>query len=278
MRYKLSPVTGRMLRRRTDLINLGQWRSAHGVVVSDLANLAWVMADCLAFGRHGADYETFTKLARSMRVFIPEDVAMDAIRLVANCMEAKGQNYEPFNNGTAGRMLDLNVIELQEARISTMSAVDEFEEQTKARRRENRAALARERKRLRRQAAGAKPREVYEAESASAARPWETFGISRRQWERRGKPTMSQVPAHDTTEMSQVRPHDTNGMSQVRPHNVASPAARHNGDVASMGARHSSYREEPALATWEDEAAPESPLPALLRRSRLQHQPAWHAP
>jgi hypothetical protein len=37
----------------------------------------------------------------------------------------------------------------------------------------------------------AKPRTQYEGESASRTKPWETFGWSRRTWERRGKPDAS---------------------------------------------------------------------------------------
>ena len=282
MRHKLSPIAGRMLRRRGDLIRLAKWRSAHGVV-SNLGNLAWVMADCLAFGRHAVDHESFSDLARRMCVNIPEDTVMEKIHLVSDCMEAKGPNYEPFNSGTAGRMLDLNVIELQEAKVTTMSAVDEFEEQTRARRRENRAATARERDRRRRQAAGARPRAAYEAESASKTKPWEQHGISRAKWYRRqkqgeiGPPAARQVRPHDTTEVRQVPAHDTTKMRQVPAQGETGPRARHNGGETSIPASHSSYREACALVSREDEAAPEFPFFLPFFETYHHHQPAWHA-
>lgn len=46
----------------------------------------------------------------------------------------------------------------------------------------------RSRKEEQRRAAGACPRTDYLANSFSQAGPWEAFGISRRTWERRGKP------------------------------------------------------------------------------------------
>jgi hypothetical protein len=39
-----------------------------------------------------------------------------------------------------------------------------------------------------RRSSGAKPRELYEATSATKMRPWEAFGVCRRTWERWGKP------------------------------------------------------------------------------------------
>jgi hypothetical protein len=59
---RLSSMHGRMLRRRGELIRLAGLRRDW----PDLAKLAWVMADCLAFGRLGVDYETFQAFARKM--------------------------------------------------------------------------------------------------------------------------------------------------------------------------------------------------------------------
>ena len=82
------------------------------------------------------------------------------------------------------RMLDVTAEERWLCKIQTIAAVDETEAQAEARRREDRRAWDRERDRRRRAAAGATPRH----QSLSATRPWEAFGISRRTWERRGKP------------------------------------------------------------------------------------------
>lgn len=69
-------------------------------------------------------------------------------------------------------------------RIRTIRAAGQTDEDIAADRKER----DRERKAAERRAAGCKTRADYEAESLSQTRPWERFGISRRTWERRGKP------------------------------------------------------------------------------------------
>lgn len=68
---------------------------------------------------------------------------------------------------------------------------------------EERAKVARERKRERdrgkkaeaRKARGCKDRESYEAASLSAVKPWKTFGMSRATWYRQGKPEVETSPS-----------------------------------------------------------------------------------
>jgi hypothetical protein len=136
----------------------------------------------LAFGSHGADYYTFIELAAKIGIEFAEAVAMRAIRCVNT--KIKRKNYRPFAGRAVARMLDVTAGERWACDIQTIAAVDETEAQAEARRQEDRRAWDRERDRRRRAAAGATPRH----QSLSATRPWQAFGISRRTWERRGKP------------------------------------------------------------------------------------------
>jgi hypothetical protein len=178
----------RMARRRNELVRLGAHRRKFGVDLGNLGNWAWVMADALAFGPHGADYYTFGELAAKMGVEFPEDTAMRAIRSVNAKIKIKikikKKNYRPFAGRAVARMLDVTTEERWLCGIQTIAAVDESNAQAEARRREDGRAWDRERDRRRRAAAGATPRH----QSLSATRPWDAFGYSRRTWERRGKP------------------------------------------------------------------------------------------
>lgn len=139
---------------------------------------------------------------------------MRAIHAVSRTAAAKGADYHPLNARAAGRMLKLTLAERSSARISTMSAIDETPEQTELRRADDKRCRNRERARLRRAAAGATPRGM----SLTALRPWEHFGISRRTWERRGRPDANSYPSN--TEESLVMAADENASPaamQVRP-------------------------------------------------------------
>lgn len=69
--------------------------------------------------------------------------------------------------------------------LTTIGAID----CGKGERTKRRKARERKRKAAARQAAGAKPRAVYEAASAKRAKPWAELGISRRTWYRRKRGT-----------------------------------------------------------------------------------------
>jgi hypothetical protein len=174
----------RMARRRNELVRLAAHRRKFGIDLGDLEQWAWVMADALAFGPHGADYFTFIELAAKMGVEFPEDTAMRAIRCVNGKVRSKKKHYRPFAARAVARMLDVTAEERWQCKIQTIAAADETDTEAEAPRREDRRAWDRERDRRRRAAAGATPRN----QSLSATRPWEAFGICRRTWERRGKP------------------------------------------------------------------------------------------
>jgi len=72
--------------------------------------------------------------------------------------------------------------------IRTIGAFDVPKAKRAKLQKEKRRQRDRNRKDEQRRAAGALARADYLANSFSQARPWEAFGISRRTWERRGKP------------------------------------------------------------------------------------------
>jgi hypothetical protein len=74
-------------------------------------------------------------------------------------------------------------------KLTTIGACDV----TKAERLRRRKDRHRQAQQARRRARGVIPRDQYLAHSASRTKPWEALGISRRTWERRGKPALSQV-------------------------------------------------------------------------------------
>lgn len=116
-----------------------------------------------------------------------------------------GDAMERTSRQTAGQLgwrIKLTIEERRKLRIRTIRAAGQTDADIVA----DRKARDRERKAIERRAAGCKPRAQYEAESLSQTRPWERFGISRRTWERRGKP-MPETPA-----------------SLAEPAHVASPA------------------------------------------------------
>lgn len=92
--------------------------------------------------------------------------------------------------GALGWRINLTMEERRRLRIRTIRAVG----QTDATMAEDRKQGDRDRKESERRAMGCKTREQYEGESLSQTRTWERFGISRRTWERRGKPMPNIVP------------------------------------------------------------------------------------
>jgi hypothetical protein len=90
-----------------------------------------------------------------------------------------------FKADTLAWRLRLTYAERTALNLTTIGAID-FNKAARLQRRKGRAATARRKARAR------MPRAVYLAGCASRSKPWEAFGISRRTWERRGKP-VSQV-------------------------------------------------------------------------------------
>lgn len=93
-----------------------------------------------------------------------------------------------WRGATIAKLLNVTWAVHEALSLETIGAVDKPQAVIAA---ERMAALARKRERDRRwrqRKRRGKPRAQYEAESLSQTRPWEAFGIKRRQWERRGKP------------------------------------------------------------------------------------------
>jgi hypothetical protein len=101
---------------------------------------------------------------------------------------------------TLARHLSVNDTERTALRIWTIGAND----MSKAERAKRRKDKHRLREQSRRQARGGNPREA----SFSRTKPWEAFGIKRRAWERRGKPTPPRRK-FVRTPTTQIRAHDT---------------------------------------------------------------------
>lgn len=107
-------------------------------------------------------------------------------------------------------------------KITTIRAVG----QTDTSMAEDRRQAARDRKEKERRAAGATPRAQYEAESLSQTRPWERFGISRRTWERRGKP----MPESFDASPSAPKKEKNTAEDALASHREVAVADRHQGD------------------------------------------------
>jgi hypothetical protein len=82
------------------------------------------------------------------------------------------------------KILKVTDAERTALRLTTIGACD-VSKAERLRRRKERHRVA---QKARRRARGIIPRDQYLAWSASRTKPWEALGISRRTWERRGKP------------------------------------------------------------------------------------------
>jgi hypothetical protein len=87
---------------------------------------------------------------------------------------------------TLGRVLRLTGAEWRVLRLRTIAPID----MTKEERRQDSQIRNRERQCFKRRKAGVKPRQEWEAASLSRTKPWERLGMSRRDWYRKGKPTV----------------------------------------------------------------------------------------
>ncbi|EJC79212.1 hypothetical protein Rleg4DRAFT_0803 [Rhizobium leguminosarum bv. trifolii WSM2297] len=96
--------------------------------------------------------------------------------------------FSPLSADALGHALHLSYAERCALDIRTIGAFDVPKGNRAKLQKEKRRQRDRSRKDEQRRAAGARPRADYLANSFSQARPWEAFGISRRTWERRGKP------------------------------------------------------------------------------------------
>ncbi|MBB3353485.1 hypothetical protein FHT70_003432 [Rhizobium sp. BK049] len=102
--------------------------------------------------------------------------------------------FSPLTADALGHALHLSYAERSALDIRTIGAFDVPKAKRAKLQKEKRRQRERTRKEEQRRAAGAVSRAEYLDNSLSAARPWEAFGISRRTWERRGKPMPEPMP------------------------------------------------------------------------------------
>ena len=196
-KLQLSPIHGRMLRRRGELVRLARARQDDDV---DLDSWLRAACDVLVFSKHGCDHDTFFQLADKMGLAVDEDAAMAAIHATERIRSQK--LYHSMRDDTVGHLLRLTTDERARLSIRTIAAFDETPEQAserirtsasrrQARWRANMTPQERERQqaldRERRWAKGVTPRSL----SLSQRRPWEKHipQISRRTWYRRYGPS-----------------------------------------------------------------------------------------
>lgn len=135
----------------------------------------------------GLSLETLRRAAASAELGEFEDGEL--LTIITSVERWRDQNGPRL--ATAKRLgleLALTAVERDACSIRTIEATDESKTERLARL--HAAKLVRDRERQRTLKAR-KPRALYEAQSLSQTKPWEAFGISRRQWERRGKPDVA---------------------------------------------------------------------------------------
>lgn len=96
--------------------------------------------------------------------------------------------YQAITQDALGRMLRLSYAERQELDIRTIGACDVTAAQRKKIQADKKREAYRLAKQAKRRAAGIRARADYLANSLAQAKPWEAYKVSRRTWERWGKP------------------------------------------------------------------------------------------
>ncbi|OWV88424.1 hypothetical protein ATY75_19825 [Rhizobium sp. N122] len=109
--------------------------------------------------------------------------------------------FSALSADALGHALNVSYAERCALDIRTIGAFDVPKGKRAKLQKEKRRQRDRSRKEEQRRAAGALPRADYLAHSFSQARPWEAFGISRRTWERRGKPVPEAEAISDCASM-----------------------------------------------------------------------------
>ncbi|NEJ71231.1 hypothetical protein GR197_11895 [Rhizobium phaseoli] len=110
--------------------------------------------------------------------------------------------YSSLSADALGHALHLSYSERCALDTRTIGAFDVAKGKRARLQKQKRRQRDRSRKEQQRRAAGALTRSDYLANSLSQARPWEAFGISRRTWERRGKPMPEAETLSDCGSMS----------------------------------------------------------------------------
>jgi hypothetical protein len=123
---------------------------------------------------------------------------------------------QPYSAEKLGLKLGLTDVVRTELRAWSIEPVDvtkaERQKRTKAKRAAN--------QRAKRWATGTRPREEYEGSSLAKTQPWKAFGISRRTWYDRGKPT-SNMPANDVAQVCDAQAYLSVGHRLVQCERVA---------------------------------------------------------
>ncbi|MBY5792790.1 hypothetical protein [Rhizobium leguminosarum] len=110
--------------------------------------------------------------------------------------------FSDLSADALGHALHVSYSERSALDIRTIGAFDVPKQKRAKLQKEKRRQRDRSRKEEQRRAAGALSRADYLANSFSQARPWEAFGISRRTWERRGKPVPEPATISDCDPIS----------------------------------------------------------------------------
>jgi hypothetical protein len=189
---KLPNVQLRAFRRANEVIRLicGRYREHGELPSTDIERgIWWLIADALS-----ARYKTDLNLPTVMQYvydrsegqedWIDEEVALDQIKHVCRAIQSKSAVFTLTTDERAGRALELTAAERRQYGLTTMYAINESRAQVQLRRRLAKNIEERRRMAKKRLDAGVKPHVT----SSTRTRPWEAFGISRRTWERRGRP------------------------------------------------------------------------------------------
>lgn len=185
--HRITPDQGMRLRRRGDLARLVADRLSRSVDIGPPNQLAIIVADLAVSHRLGLDYETFSAIAKGIGLDFGEPTAMKAIHSVSDIIFRKTRNggtYRPISGETVAKWLSVTKEERQRLKIRTIGAMDETQDERRARMKE--AKRQRDRERQRRNRAG---KHKPHALSAERLQPWKAQGISRAAWYRRKKST-----------------------------------------------------------------------------------------
>lgn len=97
--------------------------------------------------------------------------------------------YRPLSTDALGHALHVSYEERSMLDLRTIGAFDVSKGQRARIQKKKRRDRDRHRKAIQRKLAGAVSRAEYLAQSLSQTKPWEAFGVCRRTWEKRGRPS-----------------------------------------------------------------------------------------
>jgi hypothetical protein len=199
--------------RRAELLRLAQFRKTNGVLtdaygwlVLGLRTLAEKQADL--GDNHTVDKYAAARILAQIGQQLPAMLVSKAIKIAMDGFNAahSAKTYQEFSladmkPADAGRLAELSRFERDELKIRTIEATDESRENRASRKATERRAKERHRIAEKRKKQGRIPREIYEQNSTSRAKPWVQLGISRATWHRRGKPE----PAIETSRLQTIK-------------------------------------------------------------------------